>query len=188
MKPVSFDQKFGRRLHQSTRQKPAEVSLLLFHFASSWETSASREDRKLVNIFPFSHFKTWFIQNLNFGLMQFVIEETDIFYFFTRLLNKEQTANTDWYKAISFISFRILGNYTNTSGQTTSVEEFYIARLTKKTARLVLFYVFDASGCQTQTRVCQENNKTALRRHMLPSLITISVQSSVVTDQTKSRV
>ena len=42
-KPVSFDQKFGRRPHQTTRRKPAEVSLLSFHFASSWETSASRE-------------------------------------------------------------------------------------------------------------------------------------------------
>ena len=42
-KPVSFDQKFGRRRHQTTRRKPAEVSLLSLHFASSWETSASRE-------------------------------------------------------------------------------------------------------------------------------------------------
>ena len=42
-KLVSFNQKFGRRLYQTTRQKPAEVSLLSFHFASSWETFASRE-------------------------------------------------------------------------------------------------------------------------------------------------
>ena len=42
-KPISFDQKFGRRLHQTTRRKPAEVSLLSFYFASSWETSDSRE-------------------------------------------------------------------------------------------------------------------------------------------------
>ena len=42
-KPVSFDRKFGRRLHQTTRRKPAEVSLLSFHFASSRETSAGRE-------------------------------------------------------------------------------------------------------------------------------------------------
>ena len=31
-KPVSFVQKFGRRLHQTARRKPAEVSLLSFHF------------------------------------------------------------------------------------------------------------------------------------------------------------
>ena len=43
-KPVSFDQKFGRRLHQTTSWKPAEVSLLSFQFVSSWETSASREE------------------------------------------------------------------------------------------------------------------------------------------------
>ena len=40
LKLVSFDQKFGRRLHQTTRR---QRSLLSFHFASSWETSASRE-------------------------------------------------------------------------------------------------------------------------------------------------
>ena len=43
VKLLSFDQKFGRRLHQTTLRKPAEVSLLSFHFASSWETSPSRE-------------------------------------------------------------------------------------------------------------------------------------------------
>ena len=46
-KPVSFDQKFGRQLHQTTRRKPAEVSLLSFQFVSLWETSASREVPKL---------------------------------------------------------------------------------------------------------------------------------------------
>ena len=36
--PVSFDQKSGWRLHQTTHWKPAEVSPSS-HFASSWETS-----------------------------------------------------------------------------------------------------------------------------------------------------
>ena len=47
-KLVSFDQKFGQRFHQTTRRKPAEVSLLSFHFASSWETSARRETQDKV--------------------------------------------------------------------------------------------------------------------------------------------
>ena len=47
-KPVSFNQKFGRQLHQTTRQKPAEVSLFSFHVALSWETSASREPPVLI--------------------------------------------------------------------------------------------------------------------------------------------
>ena len=42
-KPVNFDQKFGWRLHETTLRKPSEVSLLSFHFASSWETSTSRK-------------------------------------------------------------------------------------------------------------------------------------------------
>ena len=47
--PVSFDQKIGRRLHQTTRRKPAEVSLLSFQFVSSWETSASREREEEIH-------------------------------------------------------------------------------------------------------------------------------------------
>ena len=47
--PVSFDQKFGRQLHQTTHRKPAEVSLFSFQFVSSWETSASREREEEIH-------------------------------------------------------------------------------------------------------------------------------------------
>ena len=48
------------------------------------------------------------------------------------------------------------------------------------------FIVWHNAKAKVNKRVCQENNKIALTRHMLPSLIALLFQSSVVTDRTKS--
>ena len=41
--PVSFDNKYGQRLHEKSRRRPADVSLLPPIFLLPWGISASRE-------------------------------------------------------------------------------------------------------------------------------------------------
>ena len=64
--------------------------------------------------------------------------------------------------------------------------EIYRVRLTRKSTRRVLFYVVTQAAVKLNKGVCHENNKTALTKHMLLTLIALPLQSSGVTDQTKS--